>query len=52
MVEIVSRYYYQKGKLESALQGDPVTAKAIEILNNPSGYASILDASKAMSEGK
>jgi carboxyl-terminal processing protease len=41
-VEIVSRYYYQKGKLESALQADPVTAEALRILNDPVEYTAIL----------
>ncbi len=50
LVEIVSRYYYQKGKIEAALQNDPVTAKAIEVLTNPTEYASILDASKSTVE--
>jgi len=46
LVEIVSRYYYQKGKLEVAIKDDPVTAKAVEVLNNPAEYASILDVTK------
>lgn len=41
-VEIVSRYYYQQGKLEAALQSDPVTAQAVEVLSNPENYTSIL----------
>lgn len=45
-VEIVSRYYYQRGKLEAALQSDPVTEKAVEVLNNHEKYASILTASE------
>ena len=49
LVEIVSRYYYQKGKLESTIKGDPVTAKAIEVLNTPAEYASILDGSTTKS---
>jgi carboxyl-terminal processing protease len=47
LVEIVSRYYYQKGKLEVALKDDPVTLKAVEVLNNPAEYASILEVSDA-----
>lgn len=42
-VEIVSRYYYQKGKLESALQSDPVTAEAIRILKDQVEYNAILN---------
>ena len=52
LVEIVSRYYYQKGKLEAALQNDPVTASAIKILNDPAEYASILKPSNTESEKK
>ncbi len=46
LVEIVSRYYYQKGKLEAALKDDPVSAKAVEILKDTAGYASVLKAPK------
>ena len=52
LVEIVSRYYYQKGKLEAALQDDPVTAKAIEVLNDPEKYASILSTSNTVNRNK
>ena len=30
--EIISRYYYQKGRVEASLNGDPVLAKGIEYL--------------------
>lgn len=40
--EIVSRYYYQKGRAEQAFQLDPDVQKAIEILNNPKQYNTIL----------
>lgn len=43
--EIVSRYYYQKGRIAASLEGDPILEKAIEILNNRLLYNSILDGS-------
>ena len=42
-MEIISRYYYQKGKVESSLRNDPELARAIEILHQPDIYYSILD---------
>lgn len=42
-VEIVSRYYYQKGKIISALKDDPEVKKAIEVLSNPALYRSIFE---------
>jgi carboxyl-terminal processing protease len=41
--EIVSRYYYQKGRVEASLEGDRYLLKAMEILNNNVLYNSILD---------
>lgn len=40
--EIVSRYYYQKGRIEVLLVNDKDAAKAIEILNDMEKYNSIL----------
>ena len=40
--EIASRYYYQKGRLESLFKTDPEVKKAVEILNDNSKYKSIL----------
>ena len=40
--EIVSRYYYEKGRTESGLKNDADLKKAIEVLNNASLYSSIL----------
>jgi carboxyl-terminal processing protease len=40
--EIISRYYYQKGKVKHNLAGDVEVLKAIEILQNPSVYKKIL----------
>ena len=42
-MEIVSRYYYQKGKVEASLDQDPELAEAIEILHHPETYEAILD---------
>lgn len=41
-IEIVSRYYYQKGKIIAALDDDPELEKAFEILLNQEEYNSIL----------
>jgi carboxyl-terminal processing protease len=43
--EIVSRYYFQKGRVEAALDEDPVILKAIEVLENKDIYQSVLDGS-------
>jgi carboxyl-terminal processing protease len=40
--EIASRYFYQKGRIQSSLENDPDLDKAIEVLKNPSLYGSIL----------
>lgn len=40
--EIVSRYYYQKGRIISGLKNDPQLEKAIELLNEPVTVSSIL----------
>jgi carboxyl-terminal processing protease len=41
-VEIVTRYFYQKGKIISALQNDPELKKAFEVLLDQKQYKSIL----------
>ena len=41
--EIVSRYYYQKGRIESTLSGDSELISALKVLNDATKYASILD---------
>ncbi len=41
-IEIVSRYFYQKGKVEASLATDPEIKKAIEILEEETTYSSIL----------
>ncbi len=42
-MEIIARYYYQKGKLESSLVSDPDILEALKILNDKALYSSILD---------
>ena len=45
--EIVSRYYFQKGRIEASLKHDQEINKALELIKNKALYASILDGSKA-----
>ncbi len=40
--EIVSRYYFQNGRIEQSLNDDPDVVKAKEVLNNKSEYEQIL----------
>lgn len=40
--EIVSRYYYQKGRIISGLRDDPQLEKTIELLKEPATIGSIL----------
>jgi carboxyl-terminal processing protease len=40
--EIVSRYYYEKGRTELALKNDPELKRAIEVLQDKPLYSSIL----------
>lgn len=40
--EIVSRYYYSKGRIQSTLKKDPDVLKALEILANSEKYSEIL----------
>jgi len=42
-IEIITRYYYQKGKMESSLVNDPEITEAVSIINDKSLYSSILD---------
>ncbi|MBC8487708.1 MAG: S41 family peptidase [Bacteroidetes bacterium] len=42
-IEIISRYYYQRGKIISSLADDKEIAKAIEIINQQDSYLAILD---------
>jgi carboxyl-terminal processing protease len=41
-MEIVTRYFYQKGKIESTLKDDPDLATAITTINDPEKYSAIL----------
>ncbi len=43
-LEIVSRYYYQKGEIISSLMDDKSVDKAVEILDQPDSYLALLDA--------
>ncbi len=43
--EIVSRYYYQKGRIIASIETDNEINKAVEVLKNPSLYKSILNGS-------
>jgi len=40
--EIVSRYYYQKGRIESGFKYDKEIARAVEVLNDKNLYSAIL----------
>ena len=41
-MEIVTRYFYQKGKIETTIKHDEEIAKAIEVLDNMELYDAIL----------
>jgi len=41
--EIISRYYYQKGRIIASLSDDPEIKKAIEVLQGSETYLAILD---------
>lgn len=43
--EIVSRYYYQKGRVEASLSNDKYIDKAMELLLSPEKYRSVLNPS-------
>ncbi len=45
MDEIISRYYYQTGRILSELKDDPQLAKALNVLKNPVVVSSILHGS-------
>ena len=40
--EIVSRYYFQKGQIEATFDDDPNILMALNVLNDPNRYASLL----------
>jgi carboxyl-terminal processing protease len=41
-MEIATRYFYQKGKIETTIKHDEEIAKAIEVLNDIDVYSAIL----------
>ncbi len=41
-MEIISRYYYQRGKIEASLNNDPEVKDAVDILSNKAEYDSFL----------
>ncbi|NOX86130.1 MAG: S41 family peptidase [Chlorobi bacterium] len=42
-IEIVTRYYYQKGKVVATLKNDPDITETVKVLDDPDLYHSILD---------
>ena len=50
--EIITRYYFQKGRIELQLKKDEDVAKAIEILNDNKTYLSILNGSFVQTQKK
>jgi len=40
--EIVSRYYFEKGRIEAGFDDDPSVQAAIAVLNDPNRYAALL----------
>ncbi|NQT78679.1 MAG: S41 family peptidase [Bacteroidetes bacterium] len=44
-LEIVSRYYFQEGRIRTSLRRNPEIERAIDILENPLTYESILNGS-------
>lgn len=48
--EIVSRYYYQKGRIRASLPNDPMVQKALEVLKDKQLYRSVLDGSYGVPE--
>jgi len=41
-IEIVSRYYHQKGKIEASLKADPDLKEAVKLLKDTKTYSSVL----------
>ena len=48
--EIVSRYYYQKGRIEITLDRDPELKSAVNVLNDANTYTSILNGTLTKAE--
>jgi len=40
--ELANRYFYQNGRIKASLSDDPELNRAVELLNNPGEYASLL----------
>jgi len=52
MEEIMSRYYYQDGRVETMLLKDPIIDDAVELLNNSTKYNAILAGTDKEAEHK
>jgi len=50
-LEILSRYYYQRGKIEGSLENDPELLRSIALLNDPAQYKAILTGDYSEPEG-
>jgi len=50
--EIVTRYFYQKGRIKAMITEDPQIASAIEILKDQKTYKAILDGSNNLTKTK
>jgi len=50
--EIVSRYYYQKGRLEASLSFDQEVKKALEVFNKSETYKGLLDGTIVLNKEK
>lgn len=44
--EIISRYYYEQGRMQFLLRNDPEVKLAVEVLNDPSRYRALLQPSR------
>jgi carboxyl-terminal processing protease len=51
-LDIVTRYYFQKGKVVSSLRNDPDIAEAIRVLNDEQLYKSVLAGTYKQPEGE
>lgn len=50
--EIVSRYYYQSGAIESSLDSDPFIQEALDVIHNGARYKEILTVKETETSGK
>ncbi len=51
-IEIVKRYYYQKGEIRQSLRKDEDLDKALEILNNKTDYDKTLNINQNLKSKK